>query len=340
MLTTPLLPDDYADLIDPLASRTQLRARLVSVLPETPDSVTLVLRPSRGWRTHIPGQYLRLGVDVDGVRQWRAYSLTSDPTRRDGLISVTVKAIPDGKVSTYLVRSARPGVLLHLAPAGGEFVLPTPAPERLLFLTAGSGITPVMGMLRSLGAGSDVVLVHSAPSARDVIFAVELQQMAAAGRIRLVQRHTDTDGKLDPADLEVLVPDWAQRQTWACGPIGLLDAAELHWEQADLARNLHVERFRPAVLVADGEGGEVTFTAAGVSVESDGSTPLLDVGEKAGVLMPSGCRMGICFGCVVPLRSGVVRDLRNGDLTTANEGDGVLIQTCVSASAGACQIDL
>ena len=95
------------------------------------------------------------------------------------------------------------------------------------------------------------------------------------------------------------------------------------------------ERFRPAVVVP-GEGGEATFGTKTVQV--DGATSLLDAGEGAGVLLPSGCRMGICFGCVLPLRSGAVRDLRSGDLTTA--ADGVLVQTCVSAAAGPCHLDL
>ena len=84
----------------------------------------------------------------------------------------------------------------------------------------------------------------------------------------------------------------------------------------------------------------MTFTQDGTVLEVDGATPILDAGEEAGVLMPSGCRMGICYSCVLPLRQGAVRDLRSGDLTTAVPGDGVLVQTCVSAPAGACDIDL
>ena len=105
---------------------------------------------------------------------------------------------------------------------------------------------------------------------------------------------------------------------------------------------MHTERFRPAVVV-EGEGGTVTFGRGGSTtvVAADGATPILDAGEDAGVLLPSGCRMGICFGCVVPLRSGAVRDLRDGTLTLAtDDGDDVRIQTCVSAAAGACEIDL
>src|SRR4028118_1285642 len=114
LVVPPLVPADYVDLIAPLRSSNGLRGRVVEVRPETRDAVTLVIRPGRGWREHVPGQYVRIGVDVDGVRQWRTYSLTSPLARPDGCIAVTVKAIPDGVVSNYLVRRARPGLLLQL----------------------------------------------------------------------------------------------------------------------------------------------------------------------------------------------------------------------------------
>ncbi|AYE97612.1 stearoyl-CoA 9-desaturase [Mycobacterium paragordonae] len=341
-VTTPLVPNDYLDVIDPLRSGADLRGRIVAIHPETRDAATVVIRPGRGWRSHVPGQYVRIGVDVDGVRQWRAYSLTSKTQRRDGCIAVTVKAIPDGVVSNHLVRRATVGTVLQLDQAAGEFTLGNQVPAKILFLTAGSGITPVMGMLRnmaSLGAAADIVVVHSAPSADDVIFGWELRMLAREGRIRLVERHTDTDGMLDVARLADLVPDFAGRETWACGPAGLLDAIEQRWDAEGITDRLHIERFRPVVITA-GEGGTVTFAKSGSVVEADGSQTLLDTGESAGVLMPSGCRMGVCFGCVVPLRQGAVRDLRNGEVTTANPGDNVQIQTCVSAAAGACELDL
>jgi stearoyl-CoA 9-desaturase NADPH oxidoreductase len=336
--TTPLLPSDYLDLVDPLRSGADLRGRIEAVLPETRDAATIVIRPGRGWRGHRPGQYIRIGIDVDGVRQWRAYSLTSDLTRTDGCISVTVKAIPDGKVSNHLVHKARPGTVIQLDQAAGEFCLPAVRPEKALFITAGSGITPVMGMLRNHPELTDVVLVHSAPTADDVVFGADLRELAAQGRIRLVEQHTDTAGMLDAAGIAALVPDLAERSTWACGPVGMLEALEAHWTAAGIAERLYTERFRPTVLVT-GEGGTVSFARSGTTLEADGATPILDAAEDAGLLMPSGCRMGICYGCVLPLREGAVRDLRNGEITTAAPGDGVLIQTCVSAAAGACDID-
>jgi stearoyl-CoA 9-desaturase NADPH oxidoreductase len=339
-LTTPLVPADYLDTIAPLRSSSRLRGRIVAIRPETRDAVTVVIKPGRGWRGHTPGQYVRIGIDVNGIRQWRAYSLTSktSATGHD-TIAITVKAIPDGKVSNHLVRRAAVGTIVQLDQAAGEFTLGAEPPAKILFLTAGSGITPAMGMLRNMPGRPDVVVVHSAPTGDDVIFGEELRALARQGRIRLVEKHTDTEGMLDVADLDDLVDDLTERQTWACGPAGLLDALETRWAADGIADRLHTERFRPTIITA-GEGGTVTFAKSGTVVDADGSQTLLDAGEAAGVLMPSGCRMGICFGCVAPLRQGAVRDLRTGDLTTASPGDNVQIQTCVSAAAGICEIEL
>lgn len=336
-ITTPLLPSDYLDAINPLLSGTHLRGRIVAIHPETPDASTIVIKPGRGWRQHVPGQYLRLGVEINGVRQWRTYSLTSHTDRADGCVSITVKAVPGGIVSNHLVRRASAGTIVGLEQAAGDFTLDGTA-DKILFITAGSGITPVMGMLRNLPATtSDIVVVHSAPSTQDVIFGAELRTLAQQGRIRLVENHTTTDGRLDPSRLTDLVEDLDQRRTWACGPAGMLEAIENHWAAAGIADQLRTERFR-ADIIATGDGGTVSFTTTGTEITVTGNQSLLDAGESAGVLMPSGCRMGICFGCVAPLRRGAVRDLRNGALTTA--ADGVVIQTCISAAAGDCDIEL
>ncbi|HSV38533.1 MAG TPA: ferredoxin reductase [Nocardioidaceae bacterium] len=336
-VATPLVPRDYLDLLVPLGNPEQLRGRIEAIHPETKDAVTLEIRPGRGWQPHVPGQYIRIGVDVDGVRLWRAYSLTSGP-RTDGRVCVTVKAIEDGVVSNHLVRNARPGTVIQLDQATGDFTLPERQPRKVLFVTAGSGITPVMGMLRNHEL-DDVVLVHAAPSKHDVIFGGELRLLAKAGRLTLVENHDDKHGFLTAQRLVELVPDLVDRETWACGPIGLLDVIEHLYADKGIEDQLHTERFRPVVIVA-GDGGTVTFDKTGTSTEVDGGTTLLAAGEDAGVLMPSGCRMGVCFGCVLPLKEGAVRDLRNGAITTAVEGDNVKIQTCISTAAGPCHLDI
>jgi len=349
--TTPLLPADYLDLFDPLRRGADLRGRIVAVQPETADAATVVIRPGADWAGHVPGQYVRIGIDVDGVRQWRAYSLTHGP-RPDGLISITVKAVPEGKVSNHLVRRAQPGTLVHLEQATGDFVLP-PAGTKLLFVTAGSGITPVIGMLRNLfpvadagvvrlsrSAAYDITVVHVAPSEPDSIFIANLRALDEAGLIRLVPRYKDAHGAFDVDDLSDLVPDLHERSTFACGPTGLLEDLTTHHDKHGLP--LLTEQFR-VPTVAAAEGGTVTFNGSGTAVAADGSTPILVAAEEAGVLMPSGCRMGICYGCVLPMREGAVRDLRTGEITTATRHEsgtgGVPIQTCISAAAGPCDID-
>lgn len=343
---TPLDLDDVLDVFHPLRAGADLRGRIVSVVPETTESATIVIKPGRDWAGHVPGQYLRVGVDVDGVRLWRTYSLTHGP-RADGCLSITVKAIPGGVVSNYLVHRARVGEMLQLEQAEGEFVLPQPLPPKLLLVTAGSGITPVIGMLRNLFSRRepvdvDILLVHVNVNESTTIFREELRAHAAAGRITLVERYDEVHGLLDVAHLPELVPDLDERLAYACGPAGLLDALETFHAERGLA--LTTERFRTVLLEA-GEGGTVAFASStgGDPLDADGGTPILDVAEGAGVLMPSGCRMGICMGCVLPLRSGTVRDLRNGALTSAVPGEtgpaGVPIQTCINAAAGDCLID-
>ncbi|MFA1544523.1 ferredoxin reductase [Actinomadura monticuli] len=332
LLTTPLLPEDYLGLVNPLWSATDLRGRVEAVRHEAPGAATLVIKPGRAWRGHRPGQWVRVGVDIGGVRHWRTFSLSSPP-RRDGRVTITVKAARDGVVSPHLVNAIRPGAIVRLAPADGEFTLPSPVPAKLLFITAGSGITPVMAMLRHLAGRTDVVVVHSDRTAGDVIFGGELRTMPG---VRLHERHTSADGRLKPSELPDICPDWAERDTWACGPGAMLDDLTAFWRAAGAEERLHVERFQ-TVLQGGGEGGRVTFTRSGVQADADGSTPLLVAGENAGALLPSGCRMGICYSCVGPLRSGQVRDLRTGRV---HGEEGEIVQTCVSAAAGPVEIDL
>ena len=345
-LTSPLLPEDYLGLVNPLWATSELRGRVESVHWETPGAATLEIRPGGAWAGHRPGQWVRIGIDINGVRHWRSYSISSAPFSATGgdRIAITVKAA--GLVSEHLVRRVRSGTIIRLDQAAGEFVLPPEPPERVLFLTAGSGITPVMSMLRALARSAetvsgrlsggapapfpDTVLVHSAPTRRDVIFGAELRRLAArTPNFRLHEQHTRTAGRLGPQELARLVPDLAQRSTWACGPTAMLDALSLD--------DLHVEHFRPPVPAATGDGGLVRFTTSAVDVRADGATPLLVAGEEAGALLPSGCRMGICFSCVGRLTAGRVRDLRTGEVH-GEEGD--IIQTCVSAAAGPCSIEL
>lgn len=340
-ITTPLLPDDYLKLANPLWSARELRGRVVEVRRETVDSATLVIKP--GWGFHFgyePGQYVGIGVLMDGRWRWRSYSLTSTPVTRDRTITITVKAMPEGFLSSHLVGGVTPGTIVRLAAPQGNFVLPDPAPASVLFLTAGSGITPVMSMLRTLARRdqiTDVVHVHSAPTESDVMFADELARLHDVhDGYRLTVRSTRTEGRLDLAELAEVVPDWRERQTWACGPGAMLDDAHRVWSAAGVGDRLHLERFAATRAPVRGTGGTVSFQRSGKTVEVDAATSLMDAGEDAGIRMPFGCRMGICQSCVVGLVEGHVRDLRTG----VEHEPGNRVQTCVSAASGDCVLDV
>jgi ferredoxin-NADP reductase len=335
-LTTPLLPDDYLRLLNPLWSSRELRGRVEKVIPETDDAATLVIRPGWGWRyDHRPGQYVGIGVQVDGKFKWRSYSVSSPPKRDGRTIAITVRAMPEGLLSAHLVKGLEPGTIVRLALPEGDFVLPDPPPERMLFLVGGSGVTPVMAMLRTLdrrGTMPDVVMHYSSPTADRMIFRDELGALADKHEsLVLHELHTDTDGMLELAALDTICPDWKQRETWACGPAPMLDAITEHFEATGLEDQLHVERFSLVLGGDGGEGGTLTFQNSGKTVEVDGATTVLEAGEEAGVGMPYGCRMGICHTCTITKVAGTMRDLRNGDeFDQPNEQ----VQTCVCVAVG------
>jgi ferredoxin-NADP reductase len=343
-LSSPLLVDDYLELINPLWSTRELRGRIETINHETNQAATVLIKPGYRWGGHQPGQYLRIGLDIEGVRHWRAYSLTSDPERSDGLISITVKNVDEGKVSPYLVRRGRPGTIVSLGGVEGEFVLPDRLPDKLLFISAGSGITPIMSMLRHLdqsGELGDIVLLHSARHADEVIFGDELRVLARRhDAFVLHEQHTADRGRMGPPDLDRLCPDWRERDTYISGPNEMLDAFTDAYETAGIADHLHMERFQPKLGLGDGEegeGGTITFLKSDREAQSDGSRPILVAGEETGLDLPYGCREGICHTCVGELRSGRVRDLRNGKVYGE---EGEVIRTCISAPEGPIEIEL
>lgn len=351
-LAWPLRTSHYLELVNPLWTTHALQARVESVWDETAEARTLTLKPGRNFRAHRPGQHLRVGVPIDGMQYTRTYSISSAPERSDECITITVKAIAGGRMSHHLVRQIKPGDYLPIGVPQGDFVLPDSVPIQPLFISAGSGITPIMSMLRSLILRErlpDVTHIHYAPHAYDVIFGNELRELSKAHpRYKLHLIYTREPGDFagqsqsrhfSAAQLESLCPDFRSREVYACGPQGLLDQVEAHWEKAGLRHKLHTERFLAAVLNAPAEvtEGDVFFTKSAVKARSNGLTNLLRLAEDAGLNPAHGCRMGICHGCDATLKSGCVRDLRTNALL--NE-PGQTVQICVCAGAGDAEIEI
>ncbi|MES0872649.1 ferredoxin reductase [Sinimarinibacterium thermocellulolyticum] len=339
-LTWPLDPADYLGALR--ADAGAGNAVVERIEHPTPDAVTLTLRVPRGFLRHRPGQFVRLGVDIDGVRHTRCYSIASAPERGDGCIEITVKAIAGGRVSVHLKTRLVVGARVQLDAPAGDFVLPEQLPARMLFIAAGSGITPMMSILRSLdarGAVPQLTIVHCAPDAASMLYGDELAVLAARHpRITLHRIHTRSQGRFDVAQLDTLCRGWAQCETWACGPDAMLQQIEDHWQRYGIGERLHVERFRPRALRAvDAAAGRVQFVRSGRIADGRSDQPVLELAEQNGMAPAHGCRMGICHGCTATLKAGCVRDLRNGK-TYSDEGD--LVQICVCAPVGDVQIDL
>lgn len=336
----------WARELVPTHSRHAIRAEVVGVRRETADTKTFELRPNRAWRGHRAGQYTSIAIEIDGVRTHRCYSISSAPGTVP--LAITVKRVPGGRVSSWLHERVRPGDVLGLGPATGDFTLPDDSPPRLLLLSGGSGITPVMSILRDLAAREaldDVVFVHHARTAADVIFGDELAALAAAhaGLQLVVCLDDDRDAPrgFDEARLAALVPDFAARSTYLCGPPPLMDRAARLWADVGASHRLVREHFAPAPSMTRQAGADepvsVYLALSERQITVGGPGALLDRLERVGERPAHGCRIGICRTCTCRKQSGTVQNLVTGEVSDRPDED---IQLCISVPRSDLQLDL
>src|SRR5579885_3270508 len=284
--------DDLLALANPLWSVRAWRARVVRVIDETPDARTFVLRPNRRWGGFVAGQHVCVAIAIDGVRHERAYSLSSRPG--EPTIAVPVQRQP------------------------------------------GSGITPVRSILRDLHArrpATDVVLVHSCRTPQDAIFRRELVALARTWpALRLEFVFTAEAGRLDRTRLTRLVPDWAARTTFLCGPVAFMEMVREMWREAGAEGRLRSESFtgpapagNPAALAT----ATVTCVRSGAVFAAAADRPLLVEAERSGLRPRHGCRMGICHTCLCRKVSGTVENLVTGAVSSA---PNTMIQLCICAA--------
>lgn len=334
--------EDSLQALHPLMSLTQVRARVVKVVNETALTTTFVLQPNALWAGAQAGQFVRVRQEIEGRRVERVYSLSSRPGARR--IAFTVKRQSGGQVSNHLHDHLKVGNVLTISQAMGEFVLPAVLPAKMLLLSAGSGITPVMAMLRALQAQAyrgDVAFVHICRSPDDLIFASSLKEWAEHWpALRLVLHFDETQGRFTTDTLQRLVPDLNERSTWLCGPGGLMDAVHQLWVDQALTVPLYSERFvafarLPATAL--GTPVQVRLLASQRDFTTQGSAPLLVQAEQAGLNPKHGCRIGICRSCQCVKASGTVQNLQTGEISDApNE----LIRLCITAARSPVTLDL
>jgi len=328
------------------------RARVVDLIDETADARTLVLAPARRWPGHRAGQYVPIEVEVDGVRVRRCYSISSGgaaPGARR--IRITVRRVPGGRASTAL-HQLRRGAVVGLGAPAGDFVLGAPAPPKLLLVGGGSGITPIMAMIRDLADrrqgetghardGRGVIVVHASRSADDAIFGAELASLAARfDWLRVQVRRGDAEaGRLDPQELRARVPDLADREIFVCGPPGLIEVVTQAARDAGARHRVHHERFVAAAARRPVGAGAVTVSLlrTGIEIVASGPGPLLAQLERAGQHPRSGCRVGICHSCRCRKLSGTVEDSVTGVVSSEPDQE---IRLCVSLARSDLELAL
>ncbi len=304
------------------------------VIPVAHDVASFVLESALGRRfTFRAGQYVTVAATVEGQHVERCYTISSPSTRTDRL-TITVKRVPGGPMSNWLHDRLAPGDRLRVTGPLGRFsTVEHPAPK-FLFLSAGSGITPLMSMTRTLrdDASSDIVFLHCARSPRDIIFRAELDDIAASRpgvRVAAIcegdapgERWSGARGRLTPQLLQALAPDLREREVFTCGPPPYMGAVRqmLRAAGVDPAR-CHEESFElggvpvmPAVADAGASTFAVEFRRSGRVVECPADDTVLQAGLRAGVALPSSCGEGMCGTCKNTLLAGQVDMRHNGGI--------------------------
>ena len=347
---TPHPVDRYLELFDPRITWSDLRAEVLRVDRHSPRSVTLTLRPTRQWTGFEPGQFVQLSTVINGVRHSRCYSPASSAKRQD-VVELTLTAHDDGFVSKHLRDHAQAGQVLGLQPATGTFTMPSERPESMLFISGGSGITPVLSMLRTLvdeKHQGDVTFIHYARSPQDHPYADALASIATARPDWTITTHFTRPGDEQSVEGSARTyfcadhlsdVDLASTEVFLCGPPALHESVTDHLGANGAEERLHTEQFVLVTPAADDGApahGRLQFAGSGKETDNDGSS-ILEQAENTGLSPEFGCRMGICFSCSAVKKSGLTKNILTGE--TDSETDKH-IQLCISAPVGDCVIDI
>ncbi|RXT66705.1 glycine-betaine demethylase subunit GbcB [Pseudomonas syringae] len=332
--------------------------RVVKVIQETWDVRTFCFMADQPIMFFFkPGQFVTLELEIDGLPIMRSYTISSSPSVPYSF-SITVKRVPGGKVSNYLHDTLIEGQELAVhGPVGLFNAIDFPNPK-ILYLSGGVGITPVMSMARWFyDTNVDMVFVHSARSPKDIIYHRELEHMAS--RIDNFSLHLVCEkhglgepwagyrGYLNQKMLELMAPDFMDREVFCCGPTPYMTAvkrllqengfnmAQYHEEsfgatppeaRADAVEQAEIAADAPDIDIADLH--QVEFTDTGKSIRVGPGETVHAAAAKLGLMIPKACGMGICGTCKVMKLSGEVEMEHNGGITDEDVAEGYILSCC------------
>lgn len=330
------------------------------VIPESPDCATIAFRaPSGAWFDYQPGQFLTLDLPVPGGPLQRTYTISSSPSRPLS-ISITVKA-QSGSIGTrWVLDHLKPGMRVKAHGPSGQFTFLRHPARKYLFISAGSGITPLMSMTTwawDSGEMPDIAFVHAARRPSDIIFRERLEQFAnrvPGLQLRLTVEEPDPfrfwpgyHGRLNQIMLGLMAPDYLEREVFCCGPepfmravrdmLGSLGFDMAHYHEESFAAPTMTEV--PVETVAPAAFSEVSFAVSGKSVACNGTDTILSVAKQAGLNIPSSCNFGLCGTCKVRKVSGEVAMVHNGGISEEEIAEGYIL-ACCARPQGAVVMDL
>ena len=334
------------------ASAEQKTLTCCRVVDETHDVKSFDFRVGDGSPVRFePGQFMTVSANVQGQSVERCYTISSPPTR-PYLVSITVKRVPGGIMSNWLHENMKPGSELRAYGPSGSFTPTAASAGKSLYLSAGSGVTPLMSMTRAsidLGLDRDIVFVHSARTPADIVFRKELQRLAELSpRLRtffVCESAGDDDswpeptGRLSLPLLAGWVPDYAEREVFTCGPAGYMSAvrallhegghnpARYHQESFDISAGATAEPAAPA-CDAPQASFTVKLSRSSRTFTVNPCDTVLSAARKAGVAIPSSCSQGICGTCKTKVLEGSVDMKHNGGIREREVQKGFRLLCC------------
>lgn len=351
------------DTAKPWDDKTQ-ELECVTVMPETTNTKTYVFQVAgRGWFRYLPGQFITIEVPIDGRKVLRTYTLSSSPSR-PLCITITVKALDDGYVSRWLYDNLKVGDRIKAHGPAGLFSFHNHPAQRYLFISAGSGITPLMSMTRWLyddGRAPDITFLHCARRPSEIIFRSELERMSSrVPEIKLAWIVEEADryapwtgylGRLNQLMFALICPDYLDREIFCCGPEPFMQSVRdiLHavgfdmerYHEESFAQPIEAEAERPVhddVVPHEDSKAEVVFSRSGRSVRAAETDKILNIARTAGLHIPSACQFGVCGTCKVKKISGEVHMVHNGGISEEEIAQGYIL-TCCSNPIGRVEID-
>ena len=324
--------------------RTSITLLLAEIRPETRDTVTLRFQLPGGRQLGAKaGQFLTFDWMVNGKKLPRSYSISSSPSRTD-FVEVTVKQ--QGIVSSFLNRDAKVGLAVEAHGPFGQFCFDKSLHQKMVLFAGGSGITPIMSMLRYIeeaAPGTEILLFYAVRSERDIIFEDDLERLRRAlPRFRCVifpsepgQGWTGPRGRLNRKHIEQHVSSFSDHSVFLCGPAGFMaNMEEILTAMGVAAAQIRRERFTAGVADS-ADRAHVTYTVefakSGRTVAALSTEPLLNIAEMNGIDIPYNCRVGQCGTCATRVLDGEVEMETEEGLTPALRSKGYRLM-CVGVA--------